>query len=304
MAQTEEIQELEETQDDDVNAEAQTGGEDDAPAGDETTDDAGDEFGGASEDELALARANGWSGRANWKGDPAKFKTAKDFAAQSAGINVVLKRELAARDRRHAEEMAQIRQDVAEFQDMTRKAAERELNERITAIRAKRVQALNDGDGAAFDAAEREMDELRRSAAPAPKKQAPEAQVSPDAERAAIDFKSRNPWFETDKRKTNLALTVAQEIRDDSPHLIGKPEQYLPELEARLKRDYPEIFGTKRMTTARTEGGEPSRSAARTTKRTFEQLPRDAQAACDRLIKQGIVKKREDYVKNFDWEAV
>lgn len=303
MAQTEEIQELEETQDDDVNAEAQTGGEDDASATDETTNDEVDELGGATDDELALARANGWSGRANWKGDPAKFKTAKDFAAQSAGINVVLKRELAARDKRHAEELAQVRKDVAEFQEMTRKAAERELNEKVTAIRAKRVQALNDGDGAAFDAAERELDELRRNAAPAPKKPAAETPPNAEEQRAAIDFKSRNTWFETDKRKTNLALAVAQEIRDDSPHLIGKPEQFLPELETRLKRDYPEVFGQKRMTTARTEGGEPSRQAARTTKRTFEQLPKDAQAACDRLIKQGIVKKREDYVKNFDWET-
>ena len=45
-----------------------------------------------------------------------------------------------------------------------------------------------------------------------------------------------------------------------------------------------------------TQSGRPSSA-----KRSYENLPTEAKAACDRFLKQGLIRNKEDYVREYDW---
>jgi hypothetical protein len=265
--------------------------------------DVDDEFGGATDEEVAFAKANGWSGRERWRGAADKFETAKDFAERSKGINTLLQRELSRRDATRNEEIAQMRADMQRFNEMDAKRRQTEFDTRLADIRARRVQALNENDGAAVDAAERELEGLgaRPDVPKPPKPAAPTLSATDQA--ASTDFAARNPWVNDDRSpKARLALVVGQGIIRDRPELKGNVSGFLGALETKLQEDYPDMFGQRGngMRNARTEAGNPPRRGNDTQRaRGFKDMPKDAQDACDRLVKTKFIKTREDYVKNY-----
>jgi hypothetical protein len=268
---------------------------DEGSSADETVGD--DEFGGASDEEVAFARANGWSGREKWRGDPTRFETAKAFAERSKGINSILQRENASLRR----DMDQIRKDVADWKAMETRRMQREFDERAADLRARRVQAISEGDGAAVDKAERELAELgQRPAEPKPAATQPNA-LTEDDRTIAEDFATRNPWIKNDGPAADVAMALSMRIKRERPDLTGNVRGFLAELETRMRRDHAALIGETSMPrTARTEGGsQPSRRTTKPRAKTFEDMPKDAQEACDRLVRTGMVKKREDYVKNY-----
>lgn len=258
-----------------------------------------DDIGGASDADVRFAKDNGWTPRAQWRGDPEKYETAQAFADRARGINRLLKRQLEARDR----EIEEIKRDVADFKAMQVTAAKGTLEKKLTDLRAQRVQAINDGDGATVDSTEREIatveaDIAKLTPAAPEKKTSAQPTLSDEDREFAVSWRSENAWIDDDPKLGRIAKVVGAEIREERPELVGNVRAFLTELTARIKRDYKELF--PQMRTNRTTAGDPPRKGPRNEgKKTFEMLPKDAQETCDRLIKRGIVKKREDYVKQY-----
>ena len=75
----------------------------------------------------------------------------------------------------------------------------------------------------------------------------------------------------------------------------------LPIFDKALADTLPEKFGKKR-TPNPMDGGSTAGGTNRPTKskRSYEALPGDAKAACDRFIKQGLMTK-EQYLDAYDW---
>ena len=128
----------------------------------------------------------------------------------------------------------------------------------------------------------------------APKKEVPSTPAAyvPPAE--LKEWNEENPWFGTDKRKTALALGIAQELREGGEKSTGRVffDKVKEEMEATL--------GTKvrAAETSKVEGGrngsdlESPRSGG---KKSFSSLPADAKAACDADARQfvGPAKKHK-----------
>ncbi|MDE2022551.1 MAG: hypothetical protein KGI71_06610 [Patescibacteria group bacterium] len=271
-----------------------------------------EDFGGATEADIRFARDNGWTPKANWRGDPEKYENAKDFANRARGINALLQRKLS----KYESDLEQIRADVRTMTEGARAGQLKNIEAKIVETRARRVDAINNGDGKGVDDAERELGELnqqrialttpdtRASVAPAAPTAPAAAPLSPKDQAASEAWMERNPWIETDKRLARLAFPITQEIRQERPDLIGpgKVGVFLEELERRVKEEYPEYFPAERPRSRTTESTAPRNVAGASKQRTFANLPKEAQEACDRLIERGIVRKREDYVKNYQWE--
>lgn len=114
---------------------------------------------------------------------------------------------------------------------------------------------------------------------PAPTKQAPApAPVAIDPELKA--WNAENAWFGTDKRKTALALAIAQELREGGDRSTGRAfyEKVAAELDTTLGAPAAPDGSSKVEGARNGSGNDGPRSGA---KKGYDSLPSEARAACD-----------------------
>ena len=109
-----------------------------------------------------------------------------------------------------------------------------------------------------------------------------------------------NPWFGKDVRLTRMTNGLGEALRLEKPFLKG--QEFLDALDAELRENFPDKFGKKKNSpSGQVESGAgrgPGRSG--TDKKSYDNLPPEAKAACDRYVKQKLMT-REQYVADYDW---
>jgi hypothetical protein len=113
-----------------------------------------------------------------------------------------------------------------------------------------------------------------------------------------------NPWYTEDPELRLIADGMADRVRSELPQ--ATPKQFLSELARRvkaLKPSHPAFENPNRDAEASvvTESDEaPPPKNRRGGKKTFDDLPKDAQEAAKRLERtHGI--SRADYLANYEW---
>lgn len=266
----------------------------------EGADDNDEDLGGASTEEHTWAVRNGWVPRDQFRGTDDDWVNAKTFADRGRGINALLKRRNSELER----SIDEMRQSFQQFAASANARVKNELDVRLAAASERRRVAVANGDTDAFDAAERDVGVIKSEldamqAAPAPKQPVKE-------DPAGAEWYTRNQWFRIDIKKTRVWLALGLEVRNQRADLIGNNYAFLAEVDKRAVAEYPEMFGEQQM--------QPRRQAAASTRgpaaprrapgeKTFDDLPKEAQGECDEMIRRGYLKKREDYVSNYDWNA-
>lgn len=238
----------------------------------------------------AKAEKMGWIPPARYRGEPERFVDADEYVARGEQVLPIVR----AQNQRLQEEVASLKANQAALQESLQKAntALEEIEERHTVATVKAVeQAKKDlqkrlaeahdaGDSAAIAEITGLMVDLNASSAEPPKKKEPETKPLPQPAVVPPELKAwqeANPWFGTDKRKTALALGIAQELRDSGTTLEGAAfyEKVREELEATL--------GGAAGAGSKVEGarGSEAGTARVSAKKGFAALPADAKAACD-----------------------
>jgi hypothetical protein len=110
----------------------------------------------------------------------------------------------------------------------------------------------------------------------------------------------KNAWFGEDRRMTSIANGIGEGLRLEFPGLKG--EAFLEKLDEALAEEFPNRFGgkSKSPSTNRVESGSGRQSRSSSNAQSYENLPSEAKAACDRFVKQKLMT-REQYVADFDW---
>jgi hypothetical protein len=235
------------------------------------------------------AEKMGWIPPSRFKGDPERFIDADAYVERGQTVlpivkeqNKRLQAELAA-VRAQAEatasalKAAQTAIDSIEERHSveTQKAVERARLQ----VKAQLVAASESGDHEGVAELTDQLTKLN-AVEPEPAKKQPVApqQFTPPADLAA--WNAENPWFGTDKRRTALALGIAQELRESGDASTGRAffDKVKVELDATLgvKDETP---AASKVEGARNGGGEEP--AARRGGKSFSSLPADAKAACD-----------------------
>lgn len=283
-----------ETEDDPI---TQSGGVD--TDGAQITDE---DLGGANEVDKTFAIANGWVPRAQWKGDPEKWEPAKSFADRGRGVNNLLR----STNERLTKQVEDMQRDLQEIRAMDRKSAEKEIANLKAQIQTRRIQAVEDGDGAAFAQAEKDLTELGEVERKLPATKSADIVVDSEAQVAANQWERDNPWFDKDQRKTRIArMVLAEEVAKDMSLKQDIPRA-LKRLDERLAAEYPEIFVPKtkdRPDHSRTEDGNPSANGSGSggKKRTYKDMPKEFRDTADRMVRNKMLRSVEDYAKNY-WE--
>jgi hypothetical protein len=268
-----------------------------------------EETGGADEETLVYAREQGWVPRQEWHGDPREWTDAKSFADRSRGINALLRKANAEQRKRYEAELKHLREDVDNFKKGALENLQRQLDAREVELQAMRAQAVSEGNGAEFSRIERDLKKIADDRKELESKRTAEpdkAPPDPEQLRIAKEWVDARPWLQTDKKRARLVQLVGGEIQAERPELVGDAQSFLTEVDRRLKTDYPELFGNgSAMKNPRVDSSAPARSVSkpRTKAKGYDDLPQEAKETCDRMVRQKLIKSRDDYVKYFDWSA-
>ena len=256
------------------------------------------------------AESQGWVPKERFRGNESDWVDAETFVKRGREILPILRKnnENLIKDLNATkEQLKEFREAAEEFKRFQKESFERKAQEyerRIQEIKESRAQAISDGDGQkvnalddALDAAKEEFKEAKQAAKDADKAPTVDTVPSTTIEPGLQAWLDKNTWFGQDKRLTSIANGIGEGLRIEFPLLKG--QDFLDKLDEVLAEELPNKFG-KQTPASRVESGSGRQGRSGSNARSYDNLPADAKAACDRFVKQKLMT-REQYVADFDW---
>jgi len=259
------------------------------------------------------AEAMGWIPAARFKGDPERFVDADEYIKRGETVLPIVKEqnkrlhsevaELRTKSAEQAVALAAATKAIEEIEERHSVETQKAVEAAKRQLKAQLAQASEAGDHDAVAEITSRMVDLKAAdnKAKPVEKSAPVVAVKPDVyvpppELAA--WNARNEWFGTNKRKTALALGIAQELRDGGDTSVG--EIFFDKVTAEVNKELgiAEPRGDK-VEGGRNGSGDDARSGARGGK-GFANLPSDAKQACDADGKK-FVGEGKRYKTQADW---
>jgi hypothetical protein len=257
------------------------------------------------------ARAQGWVAKEEFRGSENDWVDAETFVRRGREIMPILRKnnekllkEL-SEAKKAAEEARQAAREFREFQKEQFERKAKDLETQLEQLKIAKRDAINEGSGDRVLAIDDAMDELKEQrtqakedlkAAELKAKEVPQVTADP----ILNEWMDKNDWFGKDAKLTGIANGLGVELRKENPGLVGKA--FLEKLDAELAEMIPSKFGKK--TTFNPMEGTPNgtaRPAASSGKKSYNNLPAEAKAACDKFVKQGLMTK-EQYVAEYSWD--
>lgn len=259
---------------------------------------------------LEEAKREGWRPREEWEGDPDIWIDAPTFVKRGKEINIFLRKN----NERLQRELANARDEITRQGETLRdfgarfdKMQETAYNRAILELKAQiRVAKRNDEEG--VDQLEEQLETLTEDAKELKAKPAPAAAQPNPA--VFNNWKSENPWYDTDEALRFAADGVAMRLASTRRDLVGKPE-FLEEVNGKVKALYPDKFRRKPSPPSPVDSGSSSSAGGgKKGGRGYGDLPPEAKAACDKYGRDFVGKGkqyetvdawRKKYTENYDW---
>ena len=259
------------------------------------------------------ARIFGWVPKEEFRGSDSDWVDAEVFVKRGKEINPILRKNnelLMKKLDEKAKEIDSIKASVEEFkvfqqESFERKAAEYEVQ--IAQLKTQKREAIAAGDGDLVVDIDDQIDSLKdaqKEAKAEAKKKAEEpakteAQVSIPNDPDLQSWLGRNQWFGDDIEMTNVANGLGESVRRQFPHLSGRA--FLEKLDEKIVEYFPHKSLGKKAKGSAVDSTGNVRGGTTSGKKSYDNLPDDARQACDRFIKQGWIKSKQEYVDSYDW---
>lgn len=256
------------------------------------------------------AESQGWVPKERFRGNESDWVDAEVFVKRGREILPILRKnnENLIKDLNATKQQLQdFREAAEEFKKFQKESYQRKAQDyekQIVEIKESRAQAISDGDGQKVNALDDALDQAKEDFKEA-KQAVKDADVvrTPDPTPEAIEpglqqWLDRNTWFGQDKRMTGMVNGIGESLRLEFPLLKGQP--FLDKLDEVLAEEFPNKFGKKQSPSSRVESGSGRQSRSGSSAQSYDNLPQEAKAACDRFVKQKLMT-REQYVSDFDW---
>ncbi len=244
------------------------------------------------------ARDMGWIPKEEFRGDPEKWRDAETFVERGENYLPIVQ----ASERRLKGDLSKAEQTIATMQTQLAEATEsiqalvehnsKENRERmkasLEATRTQLVAAREAEDHATVQTLSEALDEQKEALAKAevePPKKEPKQPTREEQDAAMLaspewkEWIAENEWYGTDRRRTALAMGIADELKADPEVGKLKGKKFLDAVSAEVEK---------------TLGGPPKRSKVESGGRvngseggggdegkSYSDLPQDARIACD-----------------------
>lgn len=263
-----------------------------------------------SSEVLHEAESQGWVPKERYRGNEADWVDANTFVKRGREILPILRKnnENLVRDLNNTrEQLKEFKEAADEFKRFQKDAYERKAQDyeyRIQEIKDSRAQAITDGDGQKVNALDDALDEAKHNLKEAKQavkdviKEPPPVEESQPIDPSLQTWLDKNNWFGQDKRMTSIANGIGESLRLEFPQLKGT--SFLEKLDEVLLEEFPNKFGKKNTPTNRVESGSGRQGRGSSGAQSYDNLPADARAACDKFVKQKLMTK-EEYVSSYDW---
>ena len=252
----------------------------------------------------AEAREQGWVPKDEFRGKEEDWRDAVTFVKIGKDLNPILRKnnerfkaEL-EKTKKDLEELRKVTEEFKQHQKIQAEAREQSLKTEIAALKKEKAAAVSAGDGEKVNEIDDRIDEIREEERKA--KESPPPKPAPQAEAKELTaWKEKNHWYVEDVTMAAAANALAESIVARTG-LRG--QAFLDELDKVLEETFtPEKLGKKVAPRSPVERGTPPSNPPNGNKKTYENLPADAKAACDRFVKQKILT-RDQYVADYAWD--
>lgn len=259
------------------------------------------------------ARLFGWVPKEEFRGSESDWVDAEVFVKRGKEINPILRKNnelLMKKLDEKAKEIDSIKASVEEFKKFQKESFERKSAEyevQIAQLKTKKREAIAAGDGDTVVDIDDQIDSLKEAQkeakAEAAKKPEPapktEAQASVPDDPELQSWLGRNQWFGEDSEMTDMANGLGASVRKQFPHLTGRA--FLDKLDEKIVEYFPQKVLGKKAKGSSVDSTGNVRGGTSSGKKSYDNLPDDAKQACDRFIKNGWIKSKQEYVDSYDW---
>lgn len=261
-----------------------------------------------SDDIESKALGMGWVPQEKFKGDIERWVDAPTFVEKGEIVLPILKKKnekLQSDVATLSTQLAETRAQVAEaqealnaFKEYQTADSKRQFDRALERLKAEKVQALENSDHASVVELDEAISELKASAkdkdAPAlvTKKVEPKVDATQQPEYQAW-LSENKEWFEVDREKTAYAISQGHFIRMTNPTVVGTPFFDL------LTEAMEEKYGAPSRRVDKMEGSR-SGSSSKKGGKSYNDLPSDARAACDRFSEK-LVGPGKSFKTESDW---
>lgn len=234
------------------------------------------------------ARKMGWTPKDEFRGDPDKWRGAKEFVERGENMLPIVREKV----RRQEQQIAELRQTIGELAEHNTKTEQKAFQRAYRELKAQQLQAVSTGNAAAYAQVDRAIDALQKEAAESPRVSLP----NPGADPEYKAWEEKNRWAVTDKESAAYAESYAEYMRKTGSSLTGS--EFLEKVTEAVKKQFPDKFRNPRRDNAASVEG--NSNVSQKSGKSYADLPADAKAACDRFVKNSDGKmKREAYVAQY-----
>lgn len=240
------------------------------------------------------AKTMGWVPKENFKGDPSNWTDARKFVEKGETELPLLKSRVRDYDvtlkqaRDHMSKQSKTLEEQAKriefLQDLVLKNKDSEL--------ARREEtAFEEQDKKEYERIKKERQDLYKAQSQFDVKKENIQKTDNYASPAIMEWIDKNPWYMRDKQKTEDATALYRSILQYNPGITER------EALDRLTKKCSKLF-SKPKPTVSSVGGSQKRGYTGGRKKSFNDLPLDAQEICKNFVKKGMITK-DQYVKEY-----
>jgi len=182
---------------------------------------------------------------------------------------------------------------IANIEERHTVATQKAVEDARRQVKAQLSAASEAGDHDGVAELTDQLTQLNKVEPVAPVRPTPTQEFVPPPD--LVEWNKENPWFGTNKRKTALALGIAQELREAGEASTGRT--FFDKVAAEMDKE----LGTPQPRGDKVEGARGGDSGGNgTSKKSYSSMPADARAACDADAKR-FVGEGKKYKTQADW---
>lgn len=231
------------------------------------------------------ARDLGWVPKEEYEGDETHWLEAAEFVRRQPLFEKIDKQN---------RELKEMKRTMAQFSQHHARVRETEYKRALADLKARKVEAFNEGDAAAIVAIEEKIDAVKDAQKQFEVEQA--AQIKQEAEAIHPEFEawtSRNTWYTADRAMRAYADAYGTELAAKG----GKtPQEVLKEVEKKVREEFPRKFSNpNRDRPGAVEGKSAPAAGGRA---SSDYTPNDFERrVAEKFVKQGLYKNVNEYYK-------
>jgi hypothetical protein len=247
------------------------------------------------------ARQFGWVPEEDFKGNKDEWRSAEDFLKRGREINGFLRKDMEKLNSKLAQkdaELAEIKATIEEFKKYHNETESRAYKRAIDDLKQQKIEAIQSGDGERVVEIDEQIDQYKEAQRTSTVKTEPAKKQEPvlnEFDEWVLD----NKWFVTNQEAKYLAELYGKELTVRNPEIKGRA--FLDAVSKKVKEEHPDLFENPARSSGAVSTSSDGRKPGGKSKRSYNDLPPEAKAACDRFVKEGLLTQ-DKYVSEYEWD--